>query len=357
MSKRSFNYRRWVLIFLLLLWLVGIFFIGDVSLAEARLHFQDSFYFVKKQLLWSFAGLMGLLLAAKLPFSFWRKIAFAVYLLSLVFLGLVLVPGIGRQIWGAHRWLVAGPFVFQPAEFSKFAILLYLSCLLIDPAKRRPAIFLLISAPSILLVALEPDLGTSIIIAMISMAIYFISGASVRSIIALFLIAVILGSAFIAVSPYRRQRIMAFTNPFYDPLDRSYHAYQLVLTLHQGGWLGKGLGESRQKYRSLPQVTTDSILAIIGEETGFVGLVSLLAILGGLAILILAASAHRGSILARHFGAGLAAWVGGQGFLNASAIAVLLPFTGVPFPLISYGGSALVMLLLAFGLFFSLLKE
>ncbi len=355
MEKRNQKLIKWLLLFLALFAILGIFFIGDISLAEARLHFHDSLYFVKRQTFWLVLSLITLGLLWQLPVTFWRRASLIFYLLSVLGLGLVLIPGIGKEIWGAHRWLAIGSLAFQPAELMKLAFLLYLSILLSRQGKISLKVFLSILLLPIALIALEPDLGTIIILVSLAGAMYFVAGVRWHLFIILLFLSLTAGGIFIFSSSYRRQRLQGFFDPFADPLNKTYHAYQLVLTLHRGGFWGSGLGQSRQKYQNLPQVTTDSILAVIGEEIGFAGLtvILILYLLGIYLIFFLAAKSN--NPLTYYYGVGFGSWLATQGFLNAGAVAIVLPFTGVPFPLISYGGSSLVSIVLGVGLFLKFL--
>ncbi len=346
---------RWFLVFLIFFAVLGLFFIGDISLAEARANFHDSLYFVKRQAFWVLLGMASWPLLWRLPKTFWQKVSLPLYLVNLFALGLVLLPGIGRTVWGAHRWLVLGPLAFQPAELMKFTFLLSLSVLLAHRQVISFKFFLLLLLPPLILIGLEPDLGTILVLVILGGTIYFVSGVNWRFFLALSFLGLVIGSVFIFSSHYRRQRLEGFFNPFSDPLNKTYHAYQLVITLHRGGVWGQGLGQSRQKYRYLPQVTTDSILAVIGEEIGFLGLaVFLLIFLAGLYLIFFLAS-QTSDPLAFYYGVGLGSWLAGQAFLNAGAVAILSPFTGVPFPLVSYGGSSVIAIFLAGGLFFKFL--
>ncbi len=346
----------WFYFFALFFLFVGLFFIADVSLAEGRLHFHDSFFFIKRQLIWFILGFFAFLAGRFGNWRLWRRFAPVIYFLNLLFLLLVLIPGLGHQVWGARRWLALGPFLFQPAELVKFSLLLYLSALFSREKEPTPFFLLVISLPAVILVAAEPDLGTSLVLVLMSLALYFAIGAKMKQLLILGLLVLTATTLFIASSRYRRQRVVGFLNPFRDPLGTTYHSYQLAQTLASGGWWGRGFGQSRQKYRTLPQVTTDSILAVIGEEIGFLGLAILLTFFF-VWILLLLFYSLRFTGPGRIFGLGLTVWLAGQGFLNASSAAILLPFTGVPFPLISYGGSALFVLLLALGIYINFYRQ
>lgn len=344
------NLSKKIIYLTLVLLITGLFFISDISLLEAKSTTGDPYYFLKRQLTWGIIGLAALAFFAKIKLDKLKSLSFLFYISSIIVLILVLIPGIGTQIWGARRWINIRSFTIQPSEFAKISLLMYLSFLFSDEKKRDIRNFIMITLPLFLLVVLEPDFGTAAIIVAIAFSIYFISGAPIKKLIPTSLAAILLGILFIAISPYRRKRVMALLDPFYDPLGDSYHVYQIVLTLASGGMFGRGIGESRQKYQYLPQVTTDSIMAVIGEELGFLGLIFLIGLLMLFVMITFKIAKEKTDPLAKLISAGMGAWIGIQGLLNLSSIAILLPLTGIPFPFISYGGSSLLSLMIGIGL-------
>ena len=200
------------------------------------------------------------------------------------------------------------------------------------------------------LVMLQPDLGTSMIIICIAFLIYYVSGAPITHLLSLGLVGSIGALGLILSSAYRKARLMTFLNPTSDPLGSSYHIRQALIAIGSGGLWGLGLGQSRQKYQFLPQVTTDSIFAIISEELGFFG--------ASLVILAIYAIVLRGLIIAKRapdlfsklLATGISGWIGFQAFVNLAAMLALLPLTGMPLPFISYGGSSLIVIMAGVGL-------
>ncbi|MBL7078639.1 cell division protein FtsW [Candidatus Shapirobacteria bacterium] len=337
----------------LLFLLFGLLLIGDVSLIEAERNFGDQFYFLKKQITWALLGAVVFALAAKINYRFWQKISLPLLIVSWFALGLVLIPRFGQVIGGSRRWLNLGGYVFQPSELAKFSLVLYLSALL-SRKKINFRQFLLVLFLPVGLTILEPDFGTSVIMVAASLVLWFLSGAVLRKIILPSLFFLGLGLLLICISPYRKARVRGMIDPFYDPLDKSYHSYQLVLTLGSGGAGGIGLGQSRQKYQYLPHVTTDSIMAVVGEEFGLIGISSVIG-----AFLYLIFSGFKIGInsqddFARLFTGGIVTWIAVQGLINLSAVAIVLPLTGVPFPLVSYGGSSLVLTLFSLGIIYNI---
>jgi len=337
----------------LLFLLFGLLLIGDVSLIEAERSFGDQFYFLKKQIFWALIGGGMFLVGAKMNYSFWKKLSLPFFVLSLIPLGLVLFPQFGQVIGGSRRWLNVAGFGFQPSEVVKLSLILYLSSLLSEHKLKFFQLFLILALP-ISLIILEPDFGTSVIMVVISLVIWFLSGANLGKIILPSLFLLGLGLLLIYISPYRKARVMGMIDPFGDPQGKSYHSYQLVLTLGSGGLGGVGMGQSRQKYQYLPHVTTDSIMAVVGEEFGLVGLSVVIAAFAYFIFL----GFRLGVGVKDNFGkllvGGIITWIATQGLINLSAVAILLPLTGVPFPLVSYGGSSLVLTLFSLGIVYNI---
>ncbi len=321
----------------------------DSSVAIAIRDFADQYHFVREQFRWLVAGSCLLLVMSWIDYHRWYKLALPILVFTLFLLGLVFLPGVGIRALGAHRWIHAGFFVFQPAELAKLALVIYLAAWFSFPEKRRIGAFLLLLGMVVGLVVAEPDLGTALIILTTAVAMYFFSGAPLWQ-FALLVPLFALGVGGLAIfSPYRLKRITTFLNPETDPLGASYQIRQVLLALGSGGWFGIGIGKSRQKYEYLPEANTDSIFAIVGEELGFIGTAIL--------ILLFLFMVWRGFRIAKRapdtFGKflalGISSWIGFQTLLNLAAMVALVPLTGIPLPLVSYGGSSLIMTLVALG--------
>jgi len=344
MRKRKSSGRNWDFyldykLFVLILFLmgVGIFAILDVSIPKAIETFSDKFYFVKQQSLWMVVGLFVFLFA-----------------ISVIFLIVVLIPQAGLKVLGARRWLDLGLLSFQPSEFAKIALCVYLAK--VSEVKKNVFSFILPIAVTVGLVMLQPDLGTSVVLIIIAFAQIFMSEINLMKVFIVFFGGVILISLLIFSSQYRRERVTAFLNPFSKSDDTSYHIKQVLYSLAWGGVGGTGIGQSTQKYLFVPEVTTDSIFAIISEETGFLGSAILIILYALVSLRMIKLISGIDGDFQKSLGVGIFAWFTGQVFVNLSSISSLIPFTGVPLPFISYGGSTLVSILLAFGIFNSILK-
>ncbi|MFH1601832.1 MAG: putative peptidoglycan glycosyltransferase FtsW [Candidatus Shapirobacteria bacterium] len=351
MAKDKKGSAFFIIAFLFLLF--GLLLIGDASLIEAQRTFGDKFYFLKRQLIWAGVGGVLFLIGAKLNYRFWEKLAFFFFALSLIPLALVLLPSFGQIIGGSRRWLSLGEFTFQPSELVKFSLITYLAAIL---AKKKIDIFqlFLVLLLPVGLTLLEPDFGTSVIMVMAGMVLWFLAGVPLRKIIIPSFIFIALGILLIYISPYRLSRVKGMADPFYDPQGKSYHSYQLVLTLGSGGLAGVGMGQSWAKYQYLPYVTTDSIMAVVGEEFGLIGLsvviTSFMFLLYSGFQIVKKTSDNFAKLLV----SGFVAWLGIQAFVNLSAVAIVMPLTGVPFPFVSYGGSSLVLSLFSLGIIFNI---
>jgi len=346
---------RWLVILPLTLSLFGLLLIFDASAVAALHDFNDKFHFFRQQSIWLILGIFLFFLCSQLNYRFWKKIALPFFLVNLFFLVLVLIPGLGKQIYGGRRWLQFGFFGFQPAELTKLSLTFYLATLF--EKKRDFLPFLVVTGVLLLLLLLEPDFGTAVIISATAFAIYFLAGAPWGQIILVGLLAAVGAPLLILFSPYRRQRLLTFFNSSFDVQGASYHLRQILIALGSGGIWGRGLGQSRQKFLFLPEVTTDSIFAVIAEELGFFGATILI-----LALFFLVYRIFRLAILSKDpFGkmlvAGIGFFLGLQIIINLGAMVALFPLTGIPLPFISYGGSSLLVLLAGMGIVYNVSKN
>lgn len=353
-SKQKPKVDRGFLVLTLTLTVLGLLVVADTSAPQALSVFNDRFYFVKQQAIWAGIGIVGMVVAMQVPYKFWEKIALPAFIGIVITLVLVLIPGLGSKALGARRWLSLGPFSFQPSELVKLGLAIYLAKV---GAKDKGALSFFIPIGILAgLIMLQPDLGTTLIVAFVGFVQVFVSGISIWAISASVAVGAVL--AFIAVifSPYRRARLMTFFEHSTDPLDSSYHIRQVLLALGSGGIFGVGLGKSRQKFLFLPESATDSVFAIIAEELGLIGATIL--------IILLAIFIYKGLLIAyrapdkfsKLLATGIIAWIGGQTLMNIGAMVAIIPLTGIPLPFFSYGGSALTTILIATGILLNISK-
>jgi cell division protein FtsW len=343
--------------------LLGLVMVMSASSVVARDEHGSAWYFVLRQAGWAAAGLLALVLIARVDYHRWRRFAGLFLAASLLLLVVTLVPGIGVSVNGASRWVGVGPLTFQPSEIAKLAVLLWVADLLArraayvhnSRATLRPVIVVLATVAT--LVMLQPNLGTTLVIAAIALAVCFVAGTPLGPLAgwATFGLTVAMGLALTA--PYRRARMTAFIDPWADPMASGYQNVQSLVGLGSGGLFGEGLGASRAKWGYLPYAHSDFIFAIIGEELGLAGttiVVGLFVLLGVVGIRI---ALHAPDRLGMLLAVGVTAWFCIQAFVNIGAVIGILPITGVPLPFVSAGGSSLVFGMAAAGLLLSVARQ
>lgn len=334
----------------------GLIMVYDASVVQALSDFKDSYYYIRQQIIWVIIGLVSLVFFSQFNYKKFKKLALPLLLMSFFLLLAVFIPGLGISGGGAHRWLKIGSITIQPAEIIKLTGVIFLASIFEKKARFLPFVILVL-ATTFITAILQKDLGSTLVFVINVSFLYFVSGGSIWHFIAVLPLALSSLLLLIFTSGYRVKRIMAFLDPFSDTQGYSYHISQVLIALGSGGLFGLGLGHSRQKFEYIPEVTTDSIFGIVGEELGFFGSILLI----GLFALVLVrgfkiaqkASDNFGKILA----IGLTSWLGIQIIINLSSMVALLPLTGVPLPFISYGGSALVVNLTAIGLLLNISKQ
>lgn len=347
-----------ILIFLpLILSLVGLFFVFESSSIKSFSETGSSFYFLKLQFIWVIIGLVVMFLFSAFDYHKLYYFSFVFMLATIVFLILVLIPGIGQQAGGARRWIDLGVINFQPTELAKFSVVIYLSAWFINREQKRFFSFLFLLGLLMFLIILQPDMGTAIIIFLLSVIVYFLAGVQLSYLFFLIPASFAAFLVLVKMSPYRFKRFLAFMNPSSDPLGIGYHINQILISLGNGGLLGQGLGASRQKYLFLPEAHTDSIFAIIAEEFGFIG--SLFLIIG---FIVLILNIYRVMEKAPdRFGKLLAGGIFGyfclQIVINLAGMTNMIPLTGVPLPFISYGGSNLFVSYALLGILINISKR
>lgn len=338
------------LLFVLGFLIFGVLMVYDASSGQAAQVFNNKYYFLREQLKWIVIGLVAGTGAFLFDYRKLKSIAFPLLAGTIVLLVAVFLPGIGVRAYGASRWINLGFTVLQPSELAKLAVIIYLSTWLTVREKGRLMAFLMLMGLVVGLIIAQPDMGTAIVLFVTALIIYYLSENQIWGL--MFLLPVmVLGAIGLAMrSPYRVKRLLTFLDPNTDPLGASYHIRQALIALGSGGFFGLGLGNSRQKYFYLPEATTDSIYAIIGEELGFVGTVALIAAFAVFFYQSVKLTMQVQDPFGRLLGMGIIAWLVTQTLVNLASIVALMPLTGVPLPFISYGGSALVVELIGMGI-------
>ena len=348
----------------LLVALVGLFLVfGLVMLSSASsvVSFKElgsSYALVKHQLLFGvLPGVALFYLLSKVDYRIYYRLAPVLVVVILGLLVAVLIPSVGVVVGGARRWIsIGGSFSFQPAEFVKLFVVIALAWWFtrrgewLRDFKRTVLPFIVFVGIIGGLIMQQPDFGTAFMIGLISVALYFAAGAYWKHLAVLGIAALAAAFLLIQIAPYRMERITTFLNPDSDPQGSGYHIQQAILAIGSGGWLGMGLGHSRQKFAYLPEVHSDSIFAIIGEELGFVATTVVVVLFLLLALRIMRIARNAPDRFGYLISTGVAAWIGLQAFINMGTMVKLIPLTGLPLPFISYGGTAMIASLAALGI-------
>lgn len=342
---------RWMFALLLFLCVLGIIMVYESSAVIAIRDFGNQYYYAQEQIKWFIIGFILLILLTRIPYTLYESFAVPILIVTLVGLFIVLIPGIGLHLLGARRWIDIGPIVFQPSEISKLGIVIYLSTWLKKSKQKNILIpFLVLVAIMGILLIMEPDLGTALVVLGVMICMYFFSGVDLKQFLIIIPLLIFCVGGLAIISPYRFARLMTFLNIEHDPLGASYQMRQILFALGSGGFFGRGLGQSRQKFAYLPEANTDSIFAILGEELGFLGGIALLACYGFFLWRGFRISSKVTDPFGKLLSFGISCWLGLQTSINLAAMVALLPLTGIPLPFISYGGSSLILNLVAVGI-------
>ena len=343
--------------------LVGLVMVFSASAIVAGNRFQDPEFFLKRQIAWLGFGFLLMHLTSRIDYTLWKKLSIPILVCMLMLLVLVLIPGIGVAAKGARRWLRAGPISIQPAEMVKLVAVIYLAAYL---TKKTDKLTLFRSGllPALIvigllsgLVLLEPDLGTVVVMGLVTIGLLFLGGARIAHLVGLALCAIPVVLVLVLGSSYRRQRLMTFLAPWKDASDAGFQITQSFLAFGSGGPFGVGLGEGKQKLFFLPEAHTDFVLALVGEELGLAGTASV--------ILLFAVFVWRGFQIAararvpfgKYLGMGITLLIGIQALVNAAVVTGLLPTKGLTLPFVSYGGSSLVVSCVGVGMLLSISRD
>lgn len=339
----------------------GLVMVFSASGVMAESKFTNSTYYLQRQIIWMVLGCTVLLVGSWIDYSRWKRWVPIIVLGCLA--ALLLVLGVGPQINGARRWLTFGYFSIQPTEMAKLAVVLYLAAFLSNPHRRvtdwqrgflPPAgIVGLICG----LIVIEPDLGSTVVIGLVFIAMMFLAGARVRHLAYLGLPMVAGLFVLIWMSPERWERMTTFLSPFEDRKGAGYQLVQSILALENGGLFGVGLGQGKQKLLYLPEGHTDFVLALVGEELGLFGTAGLMALFAILVVKGFRVAALAPDLFGRYLALGITLLLGIQALINAGVVSGILPTKGLTLPLVSYGGSSLLATMLAIGILLSIARQ
>lgn len=340
--------------------MLGLVMITSSSYIWAEYKFSDPFKFFKSQFVFFIISIVIMIFVSKIDYEIYFKKSKQIFLISLLLLILVLIPGIGTVRNGSRSWFGIGSFGVQPSEFMKLSMIIFLSKYLSLNGKKVkknciPAllIILLIFA----LIMLQPDFGTGIVVVMIGISLLYIAGVNMKIFFKLGILGVIGIIILIIIAPYRLKRIISFLNPWSDPLGSGFQIIMSLYAIGPGGLFGYGLGNSRQKHFYLPEPQTDFIFSIILEELGFLGCILviglfLLIIISGLII-----SKRCNDLFSKYVSFAITFWIAFQSILNLCVVVGLIPVTGVTLPFLSYGGSSLLTFYIGIGIILNIAKS
>jgi len=350
----------WLLIPILSLLAIGMVMVYSAGSVLGFRNYGDSFYFVKRQLLFAGLGLVAMYITANTEYRVWKGLAKAALIVCFILLVMVLIPGIGVVRGGARSWLGISSFGIQPSEFMKMGMILFLANWLgrddydITSFTRGLLPPLALIGSAFALIMLQPDLGTGTVMMGAALMMVYTAGARMKHLMTLAVAGVAGFVALIAAAPYRLQRITAFLDPWSDPLGAGYQIIQSLYAIGPGGLGGLGLGMSRQKYSYVPEPQTDFIFSILAEELGFIGGLAVLALF----LILIWRGMKVAMSLPDRFGSylavGIVCMVAVQVVINIGVVIGLMPVTGITLPLISYGGSSLTLMLTALGILLNL---
>lgn len=353
--KRVERFDMVLLLMAVILTCFGVVMVYSASSVMAAKKFHDGFYFLKRQSLFALLGFSVMAVAMHIDYHVWKKLAVPLFLACFFMLLLVFLPGIGGTAKGASRWIRLPGFNFQPSELAKVALILYMAYSLDKRQEKLKQFmagffpYLLILGVFIAVLLAQHDMGAALTMLVVAIVMLFAAGTKVQYILGMAVVALPGIALLVLTKAYRMRRITAFLDPWQDPTDAGFQIIQSWLALGTGGIFGQGLGEGKQKLFYLPEAHTDFILAVCGEELGFVGVIviaSLFLLLVQRSILVaISAEDNFGRFLAF----GIAVLIGLEAFINMAVVTGMLPTKGIALPFLSYGGSSLIISLSAIG--------
>ena len=360
MSKK---YDKLLLLAVIAIIIFGIIMIYSASSIWAEYKYQDPFKFVKAQSAFFLLGLLCIFIISKLDINILYKKANLILLICFILLVLVLIPGIGSIRNGSRSWFGIGSLGIQPSEFAKLGLIIYVAKYLannrkiIKDVKKGVLPILLVIGVFFVLIMLEPDFGTAMVIVLTLVVMIFISGVKLSFFIKVGLLGLLGIVGLIIIAPYRMERIVSFLNPWVDPLGSGYQIIQSLYAIGPGGLLGQGFLNSHQKQFYLPEPQTDFIFSIISEEFGFLGILIVTSFIAFIFYRIIKIALKENNLFKKYLAFGLGFGIIIQSLLNISVVIGLIPVTGVTLPFLSYGGSSLLISMISIGIILNISKK
>jgi len=344
--------------------LLGLTMILSASFASSLARDISPFLYFKKQVIWAILGIVAFITFSRLDYrklKGWGYIGVVVVALLLL---AVLIPGLGTTAGGSSRWLTFGPLSLQPSELAKIVLILFIADVFSrkDPAAVQELSHTMLPVIPVvgifaLMIMAQPDMGTTMVVGAIGFGLLFLAGAPLRYLGALGGIGLALATFGALAEPYRRARVLSFLNPWADPLNTGYQTIQSLIAMGSGGFFGVGIGASRQKWLYVPNAHTDFIYAILGEELGLLGTFVVLGMFAFLTYLGIRIARNAPDRFGMYIAAGVTIWIAFQALVNMGAVTASLPITGVPMPLVSFGGSSLLVTLVGMGILSNIARQ
>ncbi len=364
MKKETKKLDVWLIIITGSLLVFGLSILYSASTVESYQHFNNTTHFILHQLFYgALPGLFIMILLANVDYHIWRKVLPMMLVVSLLLLIAARIPGLSFAANGASRWISFGPITFQPSEIVKIAIVFYIAAW-VDKKGRELNDFYFGILPSLcivglyaLLILMQPDFGTMLVLLATAVIMLFVAGINLRYFFWTLVCGLIGLFAFIKFEPYRARRITSFFDPGVDPQGISYQINQALIAIGSGKWLGYGYGFSRQKYNYLPEAMSDSIFAVLSEELGFLRVLVVLTLFIAFTLKGFNIAKHAPDFFGKMVAIGITSFIIIQALINIGAIVNILPLTGIPLPFFSYGSTSLLLNLAAVGILLNISKQ
>ena len=362
-SARPAKKREWGVVALpslvVLVAAFGVLMVYSASYYAAEKQFGDAFYFMKKQLVGFILGVVAMLAAGFFPYRSLKKLKWPALIVSLALLAAVFIPGLGVENYGATRWIGLGSITIQPSEIAKFGFIIFAAAYASEKPERMKKFagmlpVLAAGGGICLLIIAEPNMSVTMVVGILMVAMLFLSGVKIRHFLIILLPIALAVPVLIVMEPYRLQRLYAFLDPWSSPQGEGYQLIQSLYALGNGSWLGTGLFKSMQKYRYLPFAESDFILAVIGEEFGYVGIILLFLVFGAIVFCGIRTAARCKDMFGFLTASGITAVYAIQVVINALVVSGSIPPTGLPLPLVSSGNTSLIITLAAMGVLYNI---
>ena len=358
-----FSNASWLVLLVCVLCAIGVVMVGSASSVISISYYGSPWSIFFKEVMWVVLGLIVFATASIIDYHHWRRYASMFMMVSLILLVIVLVPGLGQSSYGASRWIGFGQFGIQPSELMKLALALF-GADLIAKRQEKGSSYRQIMGPLTIVAALaaaliiaQPDLGTAMVLMVITLALLFAGGVPMRPVLKGLLAVTVLVTLAAVAMPYRRERLLSFINPGAKSTGSGYQVVQSLIGFGSGHLLGLGLGNSREKWGLLPNAHTDFIFSVIGEELGLIGAVVVVIFFGLLAMKGFKAAEQASDSFGSLLAVGLVAWIVTEAIINMGAAIDILPVTGIPLPFISFGGSSMLISMAAAGMLVNIARQ